>query len=141
MGNRGRRVERKTLKYKPIKRGIEAERFGIIREIGDFVVARIVVELKVHGVNRSAAFFPELILHAFHRELKREANIGVEGFEIGMSDPQHHRVVPMELDAGRHPLPHHFLLFLFTLSLLLYTILFLQISTNFIWIYDPKRKF
>jgi len=48
--------------------------------------------------------------------LKREADIGVEGFHIGMSDPQHHRIVPMDLDAGRHPLPRHFLLFLFTLS-------------------------
>lgn len=54
--------------------------------------------------------------------LKREADIGVEGFQIGMSDPQHHRVLPMELDAGRHSLSHHFLLFLFSPSNTAHTI-------------------
>lgn len=99
----GRWIQIHNMQTKPIKRGIEGKGFGMIREIGNFV-ASVVVELEVHWVDRGAAFFPELVFDGFDGEVKREADVGGEGFEIGMSHAQHNWLVPFHLlDARSHP--------------------------------------
>nr|AFK45225.1 unknown [Lotus japonicus] len=69
------------MQTKPIQRRIESKGFGVISEISDFDVS-VVVKLEVHRVHGSATFFPQLFFHGFHCQLKREADVRVESFEI-----------------------------------------------------------
>ncbi|CAI8591589.1 unnamed protein product [Vicia faba] len=89
------------MQTKPVKGRIESKQFGIISEIGDL--------LPTSSYNSrcmdltEVPLFPQLLLHCLYRKLKGETNIGVESFEIRMSNAQKDRLVHFDFFASSTP--------------------------------------